>query len=74
MDTRESLGHDYLPRVVDAQLDRLLEVGGAVVIEGTRACGKTMTGLNAARPAPSSTTMPPATPAPDASCACASAP
>ncbi|MDO4900723.1 MAG: DUF4143 domain-containing protein [Actinomyces sp.] len=37
------------PRVVDAQLGRLLEIGGAVVIEGPRACGKTMTGLNAAR-------------------------
>ncbi|PHP53362.1 ATP-binding protein [Actinomyces ruminis] len=49
MDTRETLGHDYLPRVVDAQLGRLLEIGGAVVIEGPRACGKTMTGLNAAR-------------------------
>ncbi|MDU0349242.1 ATP-binding protein [Actinomyces sp. MRS3W] len=49
MDTREILGHDYLPRVIDTQLDRLLDIGGAVVIEGPRACGKTMTGLNSAR-------------------------
>lgn len=34
----------YLPRVVDAQLDRMLRTAPAVVVEGPRACGKTWTG------------------------------
>ena len=34
----------YLPRVVDAQTDRLLRTAPAVVVEGARACGKTWTG------------------------------
>ncbi len=34
----------YLPRVVDAQMDRLLRTAPAVVVEGARACGKTWTG------------------------------
>ena len=34
----------YLPRVVDAQLERLLQIAPAVVVEGARACGKTWTG------------------------------
>lgn len=37
-----------MPRVVDARLQTLLSIAGAVVIEGARGCGKTMTGLNAA--------------------------
>ena len=34
----------YLPRVVDAQLQRMLRTAPAVVVEGPRACGKTWTG------------------------------
>ena len=34
----------YLPRVVDAQLGRVLRTAPAVVVEGARACGKTWTG------------------------------
>jgi len=34
----------YLPRVVDAQLERMLRTAPAVVVEGPRACGKTWTG------------------------------
>ena len=37
-------GQEYLPRVVDTQLDRLLRTAPAVVVEGPRACGKTWTG------------------------------
>ena len=48
MDTAAVLGPPYRPRVVDASLDRALETAGAVVVEGTRACGKTMTALHAA--------------------------
>ena len=36
---------EYLPRVLDARLKRLLTGLGAVVLEGPRACGKTSTGL-----------------------------
>lgn len=48
MDTVAVLGQDYRPRVIDAALDRALASAGAVVIEGARASGKTMTALNAA--------------------------
>ena len=34
---------EYRPRVVDAELQTLLSAGGAVLIEGPRACGKTET-------------------------------
>jgi hypothetical protein len=34
----------YLSRIVDAELDDLLQASGAVLIEGPRACGKTETG------------------------------
>lgn len=51
MDTLNLLGRDYAPRVIDERLDYLLSVAGAVVIEGPRACGKTMTAVNAARSA-----------------------
>lgn len=47
MDTQKLLGVTYRPRVVDAVLERALQAAGAVVIEGPRACGKTMTALNA---------------------------
>ncbi|CAM3015561.1 ATP-binding protein [Actinomyces slackii] len=49
MDTRSVLGHDYLPRAVDGDLQRRLRVAGAVLIEGPRGCGKTMTGLHSAQ-------------------------
>lgn len=42
------LGQSYRPRVLDGPLDRALAAAGAVVIEGARATGKTMTGLHAA--------------------------
>ena len=34
----------YRPRVVDAQVDRMLGAVGGVLLEGPRACGKTATG------------------------------
>ncbi|MFC6145735.1 ATP-binding protein [Corynebacterium nasicanis] len=33
----------YIPRIVDAELERALRVSGAVFIKGPRACGKTAT-------------------------------
>ncbi len=47
MDTAEVLGRPYRPRVMDMALRRALTTAGAVVIEGARATGKTMTGLHA---------------------------
>jgi predicted AAA+ superfamily ATPase len=40
---------DYRPRVADAELAFLLAAGGAVLVEGPRACGKTATARFAAR-------------------------
>lgn len=48
MDTAQVLGREYRPRVIDAALQRTLAASGAVVIEGARASGKTMTALHAA--------------------------
>lgn len=48
MDTVETLGLAYRPRVIDPALHRALQSAGAVVIEGARASGKTMTALHAA--------------------------
>lgn len=48
MDTAKVLGHEYRPRVIDAKLQRALSASGAVVIEGPRASGKTMTAMHAA--------------------------
>ncbi|MDR1833260.1 MAG: AAA family ATPase, partial [Propionibacteriaceae bacterium] len=48
MDTVAVLGHEYLPRVIDSVLNEALETAGAVVVEGPRACGKTMTAMHAA--------------------------
>ncbi|MGL5830127.1 MAG: ATP-binding protein, partial [Angustibacter sp.] len=48
MDTAALLGREYRPRVIDPAVHRALAASGAVVIEGARACGKTMTGLQAA--------------------------
>lgn len=48
MDTLEVLGQRYQPRLIDAVLGRALDAAGAVVVEGARASGKTMTALQAA--------------------------
>lgn len=48
MDTVAELGREYRPRVIDGVLQRALAASGAVVIEGARACGKTMTAMHAA--------------------------
>jgi uncharacterized protein len=48
MNTLEVLGQVYRPRVIDAGLRRALSAAGAVVVEGARASGKTMTALHAA--------------------------
>ena len=34
----------YLPRVVDSEIDELMEIMGAVLIEGCKWCGKSTTG------------------------------
>jgi len=48
MDTSVTLGHAYRPRVIDSQVTESLSIAGAVLIEGPKGCGKTMTGMNAA--------------------------
>jgi predicted AAA+ superfamily ATPase len=48
MDTAKVLGQAYRPRVIDAALIRALRAAGAVVVEGARASGKTMSALHAA--------------------------
>ena len=48
VDTITILGHAYRPRVLDTALERALAASGAVVIEGARASGKTMTAMHAA--------------------------
>ena len=35
----------YLPRIVDKEIDELMEIMGAVLIEGCKCCGKSWTGL-----------------------------
>jgi len=47
MDTVEVLGRAYRSRVIDVALLRALGAAGAVVVEGARASGKTMTALHA---------------------------
>ena len=51
MDTSAGAGQDrpYRPRLIDAALTDALRVAGAVVIEGARGVGKTMTAAHAAR-------------------------
>ena len=39
----------YLPRVVDKEIDELMEIMGAVLIEGCKWCGKSTTGINHAK-------------------------
>jgi predicted AAA+ superfamily ATPase len=48
MDTASVLGRAYRPRLIDAELHRALAASGAVMIEGARATGKTMTAVHAA--------------------------
>lgn len=48
MDTLDVLGQSYSPRLLDTALQEALDIAGAVVLEGARATGKTMTALNAA--------------------------
>ncbi len=48
MDTAVVLGREYRPRLIDSTLHRALSAAGAVVIEGARATGKTMSALHAA--------------------------
>ena len=36
--------YQYRPRVVDALVEDVLSYSGGVLLEGVRACGKTMTG------------------------------
>ncbi|MBE9404701.1 ATP-binding protein [Brachybacterium sp. Marseille-Q2903] len=48
MDTLTNFGVAYRPRVVDAVVSSALAGSGAVIIEGPRGCGKTMTALNLA--------------------------
>lgn len=50
-------GISYLPRSIDRHIEHLLTVAGAVVIEGPRACGKTMTGLHHADTSLAATTL-----------------
>ena len=39
----------YLPRVVDKEIDELMQIMGAVLIEGCKWCGKATTGINHAK-------------------------
>ena len=39
----------YLPRVVDKEIDEIMEIMGAVLIEGCKWCGKSTTGLHHAK-------------------------
>jgi len=39
---------EYKPRIVDSELERCLGSAGAVIVEGTRACGKTATARHVA--------------------------
>lgn len=49
METSGETGQKYRPRVIDVVLQGALEAAGAIVIEGARASGKTMTALHAAK-------------------------
>ncbi|MCL2465170.1 MAG: DUF4143 domain-containing protein, partial [Micrococcales bacterium] len=48
MDTVSALGHAYDPRLIDSVLADSLRTAGAVLLEGPRGCGKTMTAMHAA--------------------------
>lgn len=40
---------EYLPRIVDKEINEIMEVMGAVLIEGCKWCGKSTTGMNHAK-------------------------
>lgn len=40
---------EYLPRIVDKEVEELMEIMGAVLIEGCKWCGKSTTGLHHAK-------------------------
>ncbi len=40
---------NYLPRVVDKEIDELMEIMGAILIEGCKWCGKSTTGFHHAK-------------------------
>ena len=40
---------EYLPRIVDKEIDELMEIMGAVLIEGCKWCGKSTTGMHHAK-------------------------
>lgn len=40
---------EYLPRVVDEEIDELMQIMGAVLIEGCKWCGKSTTGMHHAK-------------------------
>ena len=39
----------YLPRIVDKEIDELMEIMGAILIEGCKWCGKSTTGFHHAK-------------------------
>lgn len=48
METRDIFNKQYLPRLIDSSLNKALAISGAVILEGPRGCGKTMTATHAA--------------------------
>ena len=38
--------NEYIPRLIDKRIDKMLGIFGAVCIEGPKWCGKTWTGLH----------------------------
>lgn len=46
MEATSARSRHYRSRIIDGQVSQALKTAGAVVIEGPRACGKTMTGLH----------------------------
>ena len=40
---------EYLPRVVDREIEELMEIMGAILIEGCKWCGKSTTGAHHAK-------------------------
>lgn len=46
MDTLQMLGKRYVPRLIDEQVTSALRVSGAILLEGPRGCGKTMTAVH----------------------------
>ena len=48
MQTSDFTEVSYQPRIIDSQLKRVLSISPAVLIEGPRGCGKTMSAINQA--------------------------